>query len=475
MHRALLKLLVWTVCERWVRCSHAFNAQFTEHQPNGHPTLTMADKALAHDVTTRLNTIATLWTKEPSIGDFLFEETQADPTRVQRFLEQTVYGPYRLLRDLTPWLTLGATQQPNPHKIPAELPLLWDDILDTEAQQQLGYRSLIWVNEGDQRPWIPTNTNDSASLVPSLSNHMVVERLSVLDSESPLDWTGSMRGAATRWAEHHIERNELVIHPGKSSFLTQFRGATPGQRAHGKRLLAEAALLMWIGPVWYLQSLLHGMLSKSAEWHRLVEPSLFFGLGFTNLLDPTIVKLHESVERYRDTLDASMTTTAGDDGAALPKLTHSDCQQLWETVDELIPEEQRFTARHLERAQSLVPTFNNRLLIAAKPLYPTDVVRERLEGLYDAAPDKEGVYAALNMTTELPNTPREIVTAGWLGAMADLPNALQLVFGDDATGVSALHGFGEDCRQKDYLLRKSLETTTLHEMLLAQPSPTSAL
>lgn len=473
MHRALLKLLVWTVCERWARCQQAFDAQFSPQGVNGEPTLTAADKALLHDANTRLNTIATLWTKEPAIGEFLFEDSAAEPSRIQGFLEQSVYGPYRLLSDLTPLLLHGASQQHTRRQIPAELPLLWNDVLDAEAQQQLGYRSLMWVNEGEHRSW--TAAGSGLQDIPALSNHMIIERMSVLDETSPLGWVSTLRGAAVRWAAQQIERSELVVTPGKSSFISQFRGATQAQRDYGLRLMAEAALLIWVGPTWYLQSLIHGMMGKSAEWLQLVEPSLFFGLGFTNLLEPSIVKLHESVERYRPVLKPMM---AEANGAELPLLTHDDCQQLWETVDSLIPEEQRFTARHLERSQALVPTMANRLLIAARPLYPTDSVRERLEALYDPAvkladgssgvPSKDAVYAALNMTTQLPNAPREIITAGWLDAMVDLPNTLKLVFDSNAGGVVPLHNFGEACQQKDFLLRKSLETTTLHEMLLTQ-------
>ncbi len=437
--------------ERWGRTQHAFQQQFASN--------TLAHKAIRSDADTRLNTIATLWTREPALHTTLFADKPADSSDIHGYLEQAVYGPYKMIASLTPWL------QPTPATpISPELTLLWDDALPNDEVLALGYRAL-WP--------VAQQLGASTSTIAPLSSQMVLEPISVLDLDAPLQWLGSLGGMAARWAAEEIEKAGLVVLPGGKSFLSRFRSATQTEADQGQRLLAECWLLARLGPAYYILALQQGLLAKDADWLTTIEPALFHGLGYLNILEPQCILLHETLDRIRPGLNSLFKISD-----TTPPMGSDDHHLLWKTVEAQIPETQRFTDRHLERAQQLVPALLDNRLIAARPLYPMDAVREKLEGIYQAdrgeltTSNRDDVYTVLNQTTELPATPREIITAGWLTTLHQLDDQLAEMFTTAAqpntpamTPLNLLSGYRQ---QQDYLLIKSLETTSVHQVLLSR-------
>ncbi len=451
MQRILHKLLLWHTMERWGRAQHAFQQQF------GGNTLT--HKAIRTDADTRLSTIATLWTREPALRSTLFANEPADSNDIHGYLEQAVYGPYKMIANLTPWL------QPTPATpIPPELALLWEDALPTEELMRLGYRAL-WP--------VPQQVGTSSTSIAPLSSQMVLEPISVLDLDAPLQWLGTLGGMAARWASEEIEKAGLVVQPGGKSFLSRFRGATEADTQLGQTILAECWQLARLGPAYYILALQRGLLAKDAHWLTTIEPALFHGLGYLNILDPQCILLHETLDRLRPGLNSLFKVND-----TTPPLSSDDHHLLWQAVEAQIPENQRFTDRHLERAQQLVPALLDNRLIAARPLYPMDAVREKLESIYQAdrgeltTDNRDDVYTVLNQTTELPATPREILTAGWLTTVQQLDEHLNDMFTAAAqpdtpamASLSLLNGYRQ---RQDYLLIKSLETTSVHQVLLSR-------
>lgn len=459
MQRILLKTLMWSVLERWGRAYDAFQTQYNAE--------TLSHRAVRRDAANRLATIATLWTREPALKDMLLTDAPSEAGTIHGFLEQAVYGPYKMIAPLSGWLSQTPAMSASA-PVPPELTLLWNDAIDTETAMAMGYRCLSPVKEAEQLGW-----PSAFEGLPLLSDHTIVEPISVLDWDAPLNWMGTLKGTASRWAERELEKASLTVLPGGQSFTAKFRNASPAEAKDVSRVLAECWLLARLGPAYYVQSLVHGILAKDSFWLSHIEPALFYGLGYFSLLEPSVLLLHETVDRLRSELAHLLTSGP----AALQALSSDDHNALWQHMESSVPESDRFTNRHLERAQSLIPALSDNRLIAARPLYPMDSVRERLEGLYAAdgttIPEerRNDVYTVLNQTTELPCQPREIIATGWFTTLQQLDELLANVFtpvGEDIPAVAPLQQFAQRRQHQDYLLFKSLETTSVHQVLLTR-------
>jgi hypothetical protein len=78
--------------------------------------------------------------------------------------------------------------------------------------------------------------------------------------------------------------------------------------------------------------------------------------------------------------------------------------------------------------------------------------------------DKFPIYELLGMVSETPNTPREIVNAGWIHKLDRGPVWLYNTL--NSTGLEGFERLSELVSRQDHLLIKSIETSEVHRVLL---------
>jgi len=166
------------------------------------------------------------------------------------------------------------------------------------------------------------------------------------------------------------------------------------------------------------------------------------------------VILHEAAERGKAATEKMPSTLSGEAMAGL-----------FRTAEKLIPEHFAFQGKHFERAIQLQERLEQGILASSTPLYPVAEVSDTLTEQRDSA--DFSIYGTLSMMTEYPHTPREIVNAGWLHKIERGPVWLYSVLNEDRDA-----GFPHATTQIDYqdhLLRKSIEISEVHRVLLCTP------
>jgi len=270
-----------------------------------------------------------------------------------------------------------------------------------------------------------------------------IESLCLLDAENPLAWSSLVENAVTSWATPKADGAAL----------------TPLQRS----VVSQGAMLRLLGPAYYFERIINALLTNDSDYITVVEPFLFHGIQRFNVSDKAVVILHEVCERYRQAVSEPSTT--------LP-LTEDTVTQIYRLVEQGIPETTAFRAKSFQRSLSVQGRLSAGTLLSASTVYPKAEVHERLQAQLaaehpenrltdDEPPSRYEIYEGLRFVAEAPNTPREIVNAGWIHTFNQIP----LVLFDYFSLPNGLSAFNQHIAQQDTLLMKSIETAEVHRML----------
>lgn len=325
--------------------------------------------------------------------------------------------------------------QLKPFELEAETHLFLKDALPIELTKDAGEQSVFLVTEGEPNP-VPGNA------LPGV----LIDSLSVLQKNNPLAWVG-----LTKAYSRYLLENASPIGTLRTDLLKNEKkrkdSLTPFQV---DQLLTHALNLRLLGPAYYFHALSEAVLQKDEAFLQVMEPALFYGLNHQNFIHKSLVILHEAAEKSSKSEDA------------LPPLSEDTVASLFRAVEKAIPEKAAFQEKHWERAIQLQDRLSQGVLLSSTPLYPVEEVEETYQAKRDNA--QFSIYETLSMMTEYPHSPREIVNAGWLHKIERGPVWLYSVLNEDR--VEGFERVLELLDYQDHLLKKSIETSEVHRVLL---------
>lgn len=453
MQRTLLKLLAFSLLEKTCRFTRILDDR--GHDKNQLPP------ALMRDLRKHLTDIQQAIIDTPDLFETLFNPKAKATISLHEFLNNTLYPQYADLCQASEWLhQWGLNRAP-------ELGMFLSDAVSTEDLMSVGYRVVSLHPEGDVRPKATAKlTNEQAKTQTPIEKNAMIERLSVLDIMNPLAWPSLSFEYALKLASSDEAKNLRQQNRIQSAMKTYPDGLK-------ETLLAHAVGLRLHGPSYYFNTIIHGFFTQDTLMLSVIEPLLFNGLGHIGGLDKQALLLHEGIESHKAVLlDAWQTAQRHEntEKSALPPASPLNADVMgafFAMAEKLVPDRDAFTDRHVERVLALQEALHQHTLISAKAVYPHQAAYEQLTQVHDT---DTPIYTNLNLVTHTPNSPREIVNAGWMYHMERLPIWLFDTLSQEqhATGID---GLGQRLARQDFLLTKSIETSEIHRVLLTPAEP----
>lgn len=314
--------------------------------------------------------------------------------------------------------------------------LFLKEVLPPDLLKSVGEQSIFLCAEGEQ-----------LEAVPGLPN-ILIDGLSVLQKNNPLAWlplTQSYSGFLTQHASSLAAIKVELTKPGPK------KASEAIPEAIAEPLIQHAVNLRLLGPAYYFHSLVDAYFQQDEAFLQVVEPALFFGLNHQNFIHKSLVILHEACERSKPAA-----------GMAFAPLTDETLANLFRAVEKAVPAKFAFQEKNLQRALQLQERLEQGVLMSSTGLYPVQEVADNLNSTRDQA--DFSIYGPLSMLTEYPHSAKEIITAGWLHKMERGPVWLYSILNEDRP-----EGFDKVLTLLDYqdhLLRKSIETSEIHRVLL---------
>lgn len=316
--------------------------------------------------------------------------------------------------------------------------LFLKDALPADLTQDAGEQTVFLSAEGQQH-----------SIPQPLTSRVLIDHLSILDKNNPLAWVDLTQAYAA-----HLLTSASTLTQWKQDVLKA--DSKKKQSVLSPALLDDIALhaisLHLLGPAYYFQALSNAVFAQNDRFLHAVEPVLFYGLNHQNFNHKSMVLLHEACERAHksDLSDAHAT------------LEEEAMASLFRAIEKRISGKGAFQEKHLERAIQLQERISQGVLLSSTPLYPVDEVESTLTNTREDA--DFSIYAPLSMLTEYPHTPREIVNAGWLHKIERSPAWLYSVLNESREeGLARILTLID---YQDHLLRKSIEVSEVHRVLL---------
>ncbi|WP_303674074.1 hypothetical protein [Vampirovibrio chlorellavorus] len=422
MQKTFLKFMMFELVERMVR----FRLILSECANS----LLESAPGLYYSLSAECEALEALLLEQKNALNSLFSESAAGSKQSAAACETLLETLYSRLKALSQLLCrLSALQ------IASETHLFLKDVLPDSLLKQAGEHSVFLGAEG---------AHDLA--FPSL-NRVLVDRLSVLQKNNPLAWVGLCQSYA-----QHLLQSSSALEALKLDLLKGQKKLAGGlSETHLDALLSHAIGLRLLGPAYYFQALSEAFLNGDEAFLQVVEPALFFGLHHQNFSHKNLVILHEACERSKP-----------EQVAALQPLSEEALASLFRAVEKAIPGKYAFNEKNMQRAIQLQERLSEGILLSSTPLFPVEAVAENLRQNREKA--DFSIYEPLSMLTEYPHSPKEIVNAGWLHKMERGPIWLYTIFNEgQRTGLETVQSLLE---YQDHLLRKSIETSEIHRVLV---------
>jgi hypothetical protein len=428
MQKTFLKFIVFELVERIARFRLLLN-ECADRLHESAPILRQELQAEADRLEEQLLSHKSMLNK-------LFSEAGAAAKQAPSGLDSVIESIYTRLKSVSRILAQIKTLDLEP-----EMFLFLKDILPAELTKDAGEQSVFLTPEGEGTS--PTN---------SLFSGVLLDSLSILHKNNPLGWVG-----LTQSYSRHLLETASSLESLKLDLLKNEKKKHPagGTEALIESLLCHALNLRLLGPAYYFHAVAEAVFAQDEAFLHFTEPALFFGLNHQNFTHKSLVIMHEACERSKPAPETEET------GLLLP-LSKETLTNVFRVVEKLIPAKYAFQEKHLERAIHLQERLSQGVLLSSMALYPVDEVSENLNNT--RGEESFSIYGPLAMMTEYPHTPREIVNAGWLHKIERGPVWLYSILNEDRE-----EGFEkvlELLNYQDHLLRKSIEVSEVHRVLL---------
>lgn len=451
MQRTLLKLFAFTLLEKTCRFERILDER-------GHDKDQLPPSLIA-DLRAQMARIQQTVLETPDLFDTLFNPKAKSTIALQQFLSDVFYPQYHALCDASRWLNQwGLNRQP-------EMGMFLKDAISPEELATFGYRVVELCDQASS-----TQPRRSALDTPdNTPNSAMLEKLSVLDILNPLGW-------ATLSFQYALKLAQSDEAKGLRQWtrIENALGKTDADKAYQYDLLAHAIGLRLHGPAYYFNAVINGLLTQDPLSLSHIEPLLFHGLGHNGGLDKQALLIHEGLDNHKAVLMDMWAAHAHAAGETLDEpSTEMDADTLgafFSMAEKLIPERDAFTERHVERVLALQDALHEHTLISAKAVYPHQAAYAQ----WSESDEDTSVYTNLNLVTHVPNSPREIVNAGWMYHLERLPIWLYDTMATDTGNADSLRGMDSlrhRLARQDFLLTKSIETSEVHRVLLTPAEP----
>ncbi len=323
-----------------------------------------------------------------------------------------------------------------PLSLVPETHLFLKEALPGELTQAAGEQSVFLAPEG------------KALSLPSLSQ-VFVDSLPVLQKNNPLAWVRLSQSFSRFLAESTSSLESLKLELTKGDKKKALTGVP---ETLAESLIQHAINLRLLGPAYYFQAVAEAFFAKDEAFLQVIEPALFFGLNHQNFTHKSLVILHEACERSKPK----------NADAYLP-LSEELLPNLFRVVEKVIPAKFAFQEKNMQRAVQLQERLSQGILLSSTPLFPVEEVHDTLHQSRGQA--DFNIYSPLSMLTEYPHSAKEIVNAGWLHKIERGPVWLYSILNEERQ-----EGFEQVMSLLDYqdhLLRKSIETSEIHRVLMS--------
>jgi hypothetical protein len=433
MYKTLLKYLLFEVMEKWVRLGRLLHeeALASETTPASFfeglkKEVVTAQKALLNEKAAILN----LYSDKPATAKELSS------------LAAHIYASYQELSDLTQ----GVLPYLNGH------PIAETNIFLKEVYTHLGdkaFKSLPAVH------FHPETQLPEAFLNRAQQNILAIESLSLLHQQNPMGWV---------CLTQQLSKSLFSSHTAFQDLRGKLKGAL-SQVEFYEPLACHVISLRLLGPAYYYAAVLEALLKQDYLFLKVLEPALFQAVHHFNFSDKSLVFLHEATEKSHEFFANSPSATS-----LLEKDGAESLGQLFRSIEKVLPQKTAFNDKQFEKSQQLQQRLAEETLLSGANLYHEEVIRDALASKLTAKAIEEGtvpIYELLSMVTETPNSPREILNAGWLHKLERAPiwlyNTLNL--SSDEEGLAKLKDL---ISRQDHLLIKSIETSEVHRVLLSE-------
>lgn len=424
MYRTLLKLLIFEMVEKIARFESLVDTL-------GQSSDTVSS-ALIASLKNRLNQLKSDILSEKVFLGLLFSEKAGKEKEFGEKLNQVFFAPYQELCRLS--RLLNTTCQGT---VIAETYLFLQDVLADDFSQERAKQVVLFHPEGE------TPCFDECRL-----EQVILEPISLLHRNNPLGWVGLVNGFVNNLYDNCSTLESLRL---------QLNGPLSLEK-NLRPLVTHGLALRLMGPAYYYYAVIEALLRSDDFFLSHLEPSLFYGLNHLNFTDKSLVIMHEATEKYMASRIPESTETAW---------TQDQVGEVLRTIEKVIPDRVAFSEKNFQRSLQLQERLGQEILLSGYNLYPAEEVCDTLVAKQNA-PRMSGesfpIYEMLGMVTETPNTPREIINAGWVHKMERGPVWLY-----NTVNSSGLEGFDrlmELVGRQDHLLIKSIETSEVHRVLL---------
>jgi hypothetical protein len=273
-------------------------------------------------------------------------------------------------------------------------------------------------------------------------------------ASSPLSWShlGLLGQAEAFSAYARAVSLESLVSAGLKT--ERFRAVLP-------RVFKGAYCLRRIGPAFYFHQILEGLLQYQQDDLPVLEYALFYGLNHFGYSDKSSVIFHTLYERYAN-IDK--------ENEGLAFLTDI-LANIYRAAEQAVPLREAFSEKSFQRSLSLQDKLAQHCLIAAHSPFELSAIREDLNALPEQATrsdTRQDIYTVLSRLREHPNTPLEIINAGWVHKMESFSLILAELTEQCLAGASAeavLNHIKAQVNGLDDLLNKSIETAGVHQLI----------
>lgn len=432
MQKTFLKFMVFELVERIARFRLLLN-DCDDFLHESAPALARSLKQEAIQLEEQLLSQKTALNK-------LFNENTSNSSKQAGFaLDSNLDAIYQRLTELSQVLI-----QLKPLDIEPETLLFLKDILPTELIKDAGEQSVFLAEEG-KRPAEGTHR------FPQLPN-VLLDPLSILQRSNPLGWMNLTQSYSRYLLENASSLESLKLDLLKSE---KKRQQPLVNEVLVESLLQHALNLRLLGPAYYFHAVAEAVFAKDEQFLYFTEPALFFGLNHQNFTHKSLVILHEACERSKPSQVKAESDT-------LLPLPEEILANVFRAVEKLLPVKFAFQEKQMERAIQLQERVSQGILLSSTPMYPVEEVAENLNSNRSKA--DFSIYEPLSMMTEYPHTPREIVNAGWLHKIERTSVWLYSILNEDRE--EGFEKVMELLSYQDHLLRKSIEVSEVHRVLL---------
>lgn len=425
MYRTLLKLLIFEVVEKIARTELLLQELAADSEA--------ISPALVQSLQQKLDVLKTHVLEERVYINQLFADKTTPERNALEKLNQIVYGPYQTLSRLSQFL--NSYLQGN---VLPETYVFLQDALSEKFSRQQQQQTVIFQNEGDV-----------SQEAPFLLDNVLIESVSILNKNNPLGWVGLVQ----RFVEDLYQQSSVA-----ETLAFSKKGKTLDEKLL-KPLATHLMALRLIGPAFYSASVIQALLNQDAFFLYTLEPALFYGINHLNFSDKNLLILHEATEKSREVLFPA-------DKGSVKSIDTETLAVVLRQVEKLIPEKAAFTETQFHRSAQLQERLAQGILLSSSRLHRLEDVHEALTLKVSEPQDPRAdvpIYDILNMVAEVPNTPLEIVNAGWSHKLERASVWLYTAFnGTEEDGFERLLSL---LNNQDQLLLKSIETSEIHRVL----------